>query len=167
MTVHEKMQIVLDLAEKALGIGEMPIAAAVFHGDTVISSAYTSEKSDKRFLVHAEMNALLDADKQMLPFDIRRELELFTNLEPCMMCLGATAGSFVGSIYYSMNAPDGAVVFARKLVEENPYDKIASFYMPEVTGGIMVEESKELWRKYLERFPDAPLREYAKTLIGG
>ena len=36
-------------------------------------------------------------------------MELFTNLEPCMMCLGASISSFVGKVCYSLNAPsDGA-----------------------------------------------------------
>ena len=166
MTENEKMKLVLDLAEKALEIGELPIAAIVFHGDEIISSAYTSEKSDGRFLVHAELNALHAADKKMLPFEVRRELELYTNLEPCMMCFGAAMASFAGGVYYSLGAPDGAVDYAQKLVKENPYDKISTFYMPEVVGGIMIEESKTLWRKYITQFPDAPLRDYAQTLIG-
>ena len=101
----------------------------------------------------------------MLPFEVRRELELYTNLEPCMMCFGAAMASFAGSICYSLGAPDGAVEYAGKLVAENPYDKISTFYMPAVTGGIMADESRALWRKYLEMFPDTPLRDYVQSLI--
>jgi len=110
MTVEEKMKVVMELAEKALIDNEMPISAVIFHGDTIVSSSYTSERADKSFLVHAELKALLEADKQGYSIKSRKEMQLFTNLEPCMMCLGAAMTFFIGDIYYALEAPiDGAV----------------------------------------------------------
>jgi tRNA(adenine34) deaminase len=60
----ERVNITIDLAEEALARGEMPISACVFYEDRVVLKAHTSEHSDGRLLVHAELKALLEADIQ-------------------------------------------------------------------------------------------------------
>ncbi len=34
----------------------------------------------------------------------KMQMKLFTNLEPYMMCMGAAIASFIGKIYYSLDA---------------------------------------------------------------
>ena len=164
MTQQEKMTRVLELAETALQAGELPIAAIVFQGDEILSEAYTSEHADKRLLVHAELKALLEADRAILPVPKRKKLELYTNLEPCMMCLGAAMTAFVGEIVYSLEADDGATRFAEKLLENNAVDSIPSYAMPRITGGIMREESRALFGKYAEIYADSPLAGFARMM---
>jgi len=41
MTQTEKMEFVLELAKEAIIKGELPIAAAIYNGDELVSSAYT------------------------------------------------------------------------------------------------------------------------------
>ncbi|MCL2408762.1 MAG: nucleoside deaminase [Oscillospiraceae bacterium] len=162
MTPDEKMAYVIDLAKEALDNGEFPIAAAIYHGDKLISSAYTSERTDGRFLVHAEQKALMDADMQKLPFEVRFKLELYTNLEPCLMCLGMAMSSFIGKVYYALEAPeDGAVDFVRKEYASRPP---GIWHFPEVTGGILREQSIQLFRKFVEQNEDNPGVDFAKTL---
>ena len=61
---------------------------------------------DERFLVHAELNALLEADKLKYEIPDRKKMQLFTTLEPCLMCYGSAMSFFIGEIYYSLKAPD-------------------------------------------------------------
>ena len=100
MTAEEKMRLVLDLAQKALEENELPIACIIFDDDTIAAQSYASENKDKRLLVHAELKALLELDRKKYPQKKKRQMELFTNLEPCMMCLGASISSFVGRVCY-------------------------------------------------------------------
>jgi len=58
VTPDEKMKYVIGLAERAMDNGELPIAAAVYNGDELVSSAYTTERADGRWLIHAELKAL-------------------------------------------------------------------------------------------------------------
>ena len=165
MTPSEKMQLVINLARTAMDQGELPIAAMVFHNDQIISSAYTLEKAEKRFLVHAELLALMDADKQDLPFNVRGELELYTNLEPCMMCLGAAMSCFVGSVFYSLEAPmDGAVSFAQLKLADDSCDEIPSYNLPKITSGILREESRKLFAEYAQANIGNPMYDFAKSL---
>lgn len=76
------MRDVLALAKDALARGELPIAALVVLDDQIIASATTCEKAEQRFLVHAELLALEEADR-ISPFPgRRRDCQLYTNLEP-------------------------------------------------------------------------------------
>lgn len=115
MTVEEKMRLVLALAEEGMKQGEIPIAAIIFHGDNIVSKAYTTEKKEGRYLVHAESQVMMEMDKQKYSIKTRKEMQLFTNLEPCMMCFGTAIHSFVGEIYYSLESPtDGGAVWTEK-----------------------------------------------------
>ncbi|MCL2168776.1 MAG: nucleoside deaminase [Defluviitaleaceae bacterium] len=167
MTPNEKMAFVIGLAKEALSKGELPIAAAVYHGDELVSSAYTTEREDGRFLVHAEQKALYDADMQKLPYLVRTKLELYTNLEPCLMCLGMAISSFVGKIYYSLEAPeDGATDVVKMAFEKRPSE---IWCFPKVNAGLFREESIRLFGEYVERNQgnteySAGLIKFAKTL---
>jgi tRNA(Arg) A34 adenosine deaminase TadA len=166
MTPNEKMEFVIELAKKAMENEEFPIAAAIYHFDELIASAYTTENADGRFLVHAEQKALMDADMKKLPINARRELELYTNLEPCLMCLGTVISSFVGKIFYSVEAPDDGSVelisreYARRKDEGTP----PQFPFPEVHAGLLREQSIKLFRDFVENNEGKPGVDYAKTI---
>ncbi|KPU45878.1 tRNA-specific adenosine deaminase [Oxobacter pfennigii] len=164
MTFEEKMRLVLKLAEEGMLYGELPIAAIIFHDDEIVSKAYTTEKQDERYLIHAELKALLAMDEQKYPISARRKMQLFTNLEPCMMCLGAAIHSFVGEIYYSIESPtDGGVVWMEKTWDGN--HAVSSFKPPKVFSGILEKESRELFEEYLKICPNGSMHNWVKTLI--
>lgn len=164
MDVLEKMQKVLELAEEALKLGEIPIAAILFHGDAIVSQAIVSEKADRRYLAHAEMKALLDMDQQNFPIKTRREMALFTNVEPCMMCFGAAINSFIGNVYYSVGSPtDGSAHWAEKSWGE--YHTSSVFKLPQITRGILADEARALLLRYLQANSNNGYSEWVKTLL--
>ena len=164
MSIEDKMRLVLALAKEGLQQGEIPIAAIVFHGDEIISKAYTTEKKDGRFLVHADLQAMLEMDKKKYPISVRREMQLFANLEPCMMCFGTVIHSFIGEVYYSFESPtDGGAVWAEKTW--SCYHKESTFKLPKIYKCILANESKELFRKFLEICPEGGLHDWVKTLV--
>lgn len=164
MTANEKMSLVINLAKKALENNELPIACIIFHGDKIITQSYTSEIEDKRLLVHAEIKALMELDLKKISAKEKMQMELFTNLEPCMMCLGAAVSSFVGKVCYSLDAPsDGAAKWAEKTWNEHHVK--SSFCLPVITSGILESESRELFKKYIDIHKEGPLVEWVKTII--
>ena len=157
------MRKTLALATAALKLGEFPIASIVVLGDKIIASATASEQREKRFLGHAELVALEEADRLRLSLDDRRDAKLFTNLEPCLMCLGAAMSFFLGEIYYGLESPgDGAVNLVKAWVRKE--DDIPGYQVPEITGGLLREESIKLFEEYVSLHPPGPMREWAKTL---
>ena len=148
MNIEEKMKKTIELAEEALNNGEIPIAAIVYLGDEIISKSFTSEKKDKRYLVHAELKALIEADLKKFSMKERREMQLFSTLEPCMMCLGAAMSFCVGEIYYSLEAPcDGAVSLAKQKWDKDSKE-YPGYKLPTIYSGILRNESKQLFIKY-------------------
>lgn len=164
MTTIEKMRLVNELAMEAMDKGEIPVAAMVFRGDEVLSKAYTTEKADGRFLVHAEQKALSGMDKLKLSIAERKELELVTNLEPCMMCLGTAISSFIGKIVYSLDAgSDGAVRWASETWDK--YHKDSFFQVPPTESGILKNETIDIFKEFIKREKTGPYVEWVKELI--
>ena len=157
------MQRTLALAGKALALGELPIAAIVVLDGELLSSGTATEQREKRYLGHAELVALEAADRLGLTYDERRQAQLITNLEPCLMCVGAAMSFFLGEIVYGLESPgDGAVDLVRawKRKEED----IPGYQVPRITGGVLRAESIRLFAAYVERHEPGPMRNWAETL---
>ncbi|AGK96828.1 nucleoside deaminase [Clostridium pasteurianum] len=152
------------MLKKVCNKGEIPIAAIIFHGDDVVSKAYTTEKKEGRYLVHAEIQAILEMDKERYSFKTRKELQLFVNLEPCMMCFGAAIHSFIGEVYYFFESPtDGGAAWAEKTWYDNHKDSV--FKLPKIYKGILSEESKKIFKNFLDISPRDGYYDWVKTLI--
>ena len=157
------MRRALSLAAEALELGELPIAAIVVLDDRVIASASASEQRERRFLGHAELVALEQADRLGLSLAERGRARLFTTLEPCLMCMGAAMSSFLGELNCSLESPgDGAVELAKAWARAE--DDIPGYQLPRIAGGILREESIRLFDEYVLRRPPGPMRDWAETL---
>ncbi len=165
-TPEQYMRQTLTLAAEALEFDEFPIAAIVVLDDRIIARATTLEQRERRFLGHAELVALEKADKLRLSLEDRRNAKLFTNLEPCLMCMGAAMSFFLGEIYYGLESPgDGAVDLVNAWVRKE--EDIPGYQLPRITGGLLREESVKLFETYVSLRPPGPMQEWAKTLIQG
>lgn len=163
MNHMECMKLDIEIAGEALDQGELPIASVLVLGEEVIATGITTEVRDRRFLVHAELNTLLKADQLNLRFSDRRKSRLYTNLEPCMMCLGASMSWFLGEVYFSLESPgDGAVEMAKGWARNE--EDMPSYKLPKIEGGLLREESIDLFKKYIEKHNSGPMWEWAKTL---
>ncbi len=81
----------------------------------------------------------------------RRDVRLYTNLEPCMMCLGASLVSDVSEVYFALESPTDGAAKLYKQWNLNPTDHVGCREI-KITGGILQEESRDLFRKFCERF---------------
>ena len=157
------MRHCLALAAEALEFGEFPIGAIVVLDGEIIGQGTATEQREQRFLGHAEMLALEQADKRHLSFDERSRSRLFTNLEPCLMCMGAAMSFFLGEIVYGLESPaDGGVGLVRAWVRKE--EDMPGYQVPKITGGLLREESIRLFQEYVARRPPGPMRDWAETL---
>jgi tRNA(adenine34) deaminase len=162
-TPETYMRQALALAEEALDQGEFPIAAIFVLDDEILARATASEQREKRFLGHAELVALEEADKQQLSFAERGRAQLYTTLEPCLMCMGAAMSFFLGEIVYALESPgDGAMELVRGWVRKE--EDIPGYQIPKITGGLLREESLRLFEVYVARREPGPMRDWAETL---
>jgi tRNA(adenine34) deaminase len=158
------MREALRIARAGLEQGELPIGAVIVLDDRIIAAAHTAERAERRLLVHAELLALEAADR-LQPFPgRRRDVQLFTTLEPCLMCLGAAMSFSLGAIHYALASPgDGAA----GLVQGWQRDKAAmpSYQVPHLHGGLLRAESVALFQDYVARHSSGGIWEWARTLI--
>ena len=162
-TPEHFMQQVLALAAKALEYGEFPIAAIVVLDEEVISQGTTSEQREKRYLGHAELVALEAADRLGLSFEARSRASLYTNLEPCLMCMGAAMSFFLGQLVYALESPgDGAVELVRGWARKE--DDLPGYQIPKIAGGLLRDESAMLFEEYASWKEPGPMRDWAETL---
>jgi tRNA(adenine34) deaminase len=157
------MRCTLELAEEALVLGELPIAAMVVLDGEILARGMTTEQREKRYLGHAELVALEAADRLGLTHDERRRARLFTNLEPCLMCAGAAMSFFLREIVYGLESPgDGAVDLVQAW--DRKEEDIPSYQVPKITGGLLRVESIALFSAYVDRHEPGPMRDWAETL---
>ena len=157
------MRETLSVAAEVLECGEFPIAALVVLDGKIIARGTASEQREGRYLGHAELVALELADRLRLPLEDRRRAQLFANLEPCMMCMGAAMSFFLGEVHYGLESPgDGADTLVRNWVRQE--GDIPAYQVPRITGGLLRQESIQLFERYLLLHPPGPMRAWAETL---
>jgi tRNA(Arg) A34 adenosine deaminase TadA len=93
---QEVQALLVALADSALSSRDVPVAAVILYGDTVIGSGFNTVVRDGNAGGHAEINAISSVfrgrgEKAFRALN-RDSLVLVTTLEPCPMCRGAIAG---------------------------------------------------------------------------
>jgi len=160
MGPEEAVRLAIEVAEDGLNAGEMPIGALVLLGDEVVAKAFTQEKTLGRRVVHADLMAMLEADRIRGFNRSPLPLTLVVNLEPCLMCMGAAITMGVDRVWFGLESPnDGAV----ELLEQwNPPVEQPFFSRPqEILGGIHREAVQEQFARYATSSAPAGMREWA------
>lgn len=82
------MSKAIELAKVAYSNDEVPVGAIVVRNNKIIGCGYNKKDYTKNPLNHAELLAIEEACKYIGDWRLN-DCELYTTLEPCMMCMGA------------------------------------------------------------------------------
>lgn len=150
LDVEAYMREALAEAEAAGVAGELPIGAVLVVGGVVVSRGRARHRASRSQVMHAEMQALLHGGDPL--WESYHDAVLFTTVEPCPMCLGATVMADVPHIVFAL--PD-AVAGSRCLIEASAYIRrhIRTYH-----GSVLADDSRAL----LARF-DPSLLAYVQT----
>ena len=140
MNLEKFMNSALEEAELAGQAGEIPIGAIVVIDNQVISRGRAHHKEIRSQLSHAELNAMLDGGEQLWK-DYRKAI-LFTTVEPCPMCLGATVMADIPHIIFALHDNIGQSSLS---IETNPY---INRHIKTYFGGVLEERSIGLFKRY-------------------
>ncbi|HEX6684432.1 MAG TPA: nucleoside deaminase [Candidatus Limnocylindrales bacterium] len=152
MTPEELMAQAILIAEEGMdAAGELPIGAVVASGDRIVARAYTQERTQKRRLVHAELLALIDADRRL------KDLRLATTVEPCPMCFGAALNLGVKEVYFGVSSPTDGVLQA--------FAELPFYKPPVIVGGVLEQQCRELFERYCRTAPEGGLKDWALTML--
>ena len=138
------MRRALDVAETALGTGDVPVGALVVSPDgSVLASAANARERDGDPTAHAELLALRAAAAAWATWRLDG-CTLVVTLEPCTMCAGALVLARVSRLVYGADDPKaGAVGSLWDVVRDRRLNS-----RPEVVGGVLAAESAALLRSF-------------------
>ena len=169
--LEEPWRVCLALSWRAYGAGTIPVGAALVDGGGAVVAEGRNRVYEptgpegqiaNSLLAHAEVNALVGLD----PERRYEDHVLYTALEPCLLCVGATVMATVGRVRYAGADPygggDGGLVGGNPHIErlplqfEGPRDDafgvlasalLSAFYLRRNPQGAVVVA-------YAERMPD-------------
>jgi tRNA(Arg) A34 adenosine deaminase TadA len=98
--VEELIRLAQAEAAKAIGEGNPPFGAVLTDAQgKVVITAHNSQSSDFDPTAHSEINLLRAAGKALGSISLSGYL-LFSNAEPCSMCMSASIKAGIRHIYY-------------------------------------------------------------------
>jgi len=139
------MRIALAAAQDAAARGETPVGAVVVDPatDEVIAIGSNGPIGSHDPTAHAEIVALREAARKLGNYRLTG-LTLVVTLEPCAMCAGAISHARIGRVVFGAeDAKGGAVIHGPKF-----FAQPTCHWRPEVTGGVLADESAELLRGF-------------------
>lgn len=129
------MRRCLELNNKALEKGEIPISAVVVKDGQVIGEGINMRKADCDPSAHAEIVAIREAGKHLGTWNLSG-CNLVVTLEPCAMCSGAVVNSRIDNVYFGgYDIRFGYAGSLGNIATDTRLNHNAS-----VTGGILADE---------------------------
>ena len=95
------MNLAIKEAKKADRIGEIPVGAIIVDQfGNILAKAYNTKESKKISINHAEINAIIKANKKINNWRLN-ECIMYVTLEPCEMCKKAIEEARISKVVYS------------------------------------------------------------------
>ena len=142
------MKQAIELAQSAVRHGNEPFGAVLVKGDEVVftneNQIYT--KHDPTF--HGEAGLIREFCARTGITDLH-EYTMYTSCEPCFMCSGAMVWVKLGRLVYGASNNDLEQILGNEgCCSEMVFDN--SFWHPQVTAGVLREESLAVLKEYFE-----------------
>ena len=80
----------------------MPVSAIILKNDRIIATGYNNRQKKSVVLGHAEVNAIIKAERKLGDFRLN-DCILLTTLKPCKMCQSIIEAARIKEIYYILD----------------------------------------------------------------
>lgn len=128
----EIFNILMENTNKSLENSDVPVGAVIVKDGKVLAFGYNTREKDQNVLGHAEINAILEAQKILNNWNLSG-CDLYVTLVPCSMCLEIIKQSRIDTIYYLLDKPASKKEFYKTKMQkindasyENKYADILS-----------------------------------------
>lgn len=134
----EIFNILMENTNKSLGNNDVPVGAVIVKDGKVLAFGYNTREKDQNVLGHAEINAILEAQKILNNWNLSG-CDLYVTLVPCSMCLEIIKQSRIDNIYYLLDKPASKKEFYKTKMQkindasyENEYVEILSDFFKKI-----------------------------------
>ena len=139
------MREALRLAEKAREADEVPVGAILVHRGEIIARAKNMRETNKMATSHAELLAIEEGCRTLGGWRLP-DTTLYVTLEPCVMCAGAVINARIDRVVFGAYDLRFGAFGSLINVRDIPFN-----HRPEVTGGVLLEECKQILTEYFKR----------------
>lgn len=139
------IRLALEEAYLAQELDEVPVGAVIVQGDRIIARAYNMRQNNKCATHHAEILAIEEACRTLGGWRLP-DTTLYVTMEPCPMCAGAIVNARIPRVVYG--AHDVRFGAFGSLFDMS---KLPLNHTPEIVGGVLGEECRELLSSYFKR----------------
>ena len=145
MTPEQYMTRALELAQRALETGDVPVGCVVADRDgTVIGEGWNRREANGDALAHAEVEAIRAACAHRGGWNLHG-CSLYVTLEPCPMCAGAIINARIAELRYgAREEKSGCCGSVLNLFEER------FNHRPRIYGGLLADESAALLGEFFQ-----------------
>ena len=139
------MELALEQARLAANLNETPIGAVLVWEGEVVASAFNRRELDRIATAHAEILAINEACRKLGGWRLHKAT-LYVTLEPCPMCAGAIINARIKRVVYGASDRKAGCCGSILDLFREPFN-----HHPEVTGGILAEESAALLSNFFKK----------------
>ena len=148
---REFMKDALAEAKKAKVKGEVPVGAVIVKNGKIVARGHNLRVEKQNALSHAEIECINEACKVLGTWRLEG-CEMYVTLEPCPMCTGAIINSRISThVFGAFDSKAGCIDSVINLCDY-PFN-----HRPEIYGGIMEDECKEILSEYFDKIRNAEL----------
>ncbi len=139
------MAIALKMAQIAAKKDEVPVGAVIVRNGAVIAKAHNMRETKRNPLAHAELLAISKASRKLRGWRLTG-CTLYVTLEPCPMCAGAIVNARIDKVIFGAYDPKAGACGTLYNLTEGRLN-----HTPEVTGGVMEEETAAVLKDYFKK----------------
>ena len=146
------MQRAIELSIESINSGGGPFGSVVAKDNEIISEGMNRVTVNNDPTAHGEITAIRQACKKLNTFDLSG-YELYSNCEPCPMCLSAIYWSHIDKVYYANTRDDAHKIdfldpiIYKELQKTNEKKKIQMVQMMREEG----LKAFEIWDKKVDK----------------
>jgi tRNA(adenine34) deaminase len=139
------MQIALEQARQAALRGEVPVGAALAHGETLLAVAANRPIGANDPTAHAEILAIREAAEKIDNYRLV-DTTLYVTLEPCIMCMGAILHARIQRLVFGALDPKTGAAQSRYTIG---VDGLLNHRL-EIIGGILEAECSQILKDFFK-----------------
>ena len=147
------MREALRHAEAAARSGEVPVGAVAVRDGAVVAAGRNRVEELHSVSAHAEFEVIRQLESATGDWRMS-DVTLYVTKEPCPMCAGMLVNCRVRRIVYGVPDPAGGGCGGALDITGCP----TLLWRPEVTGGVLAEEARELLQNFFRSRRESPER---------